>query len=68
MTKPLVHYLGRNDTDCSLTFSINGDRYEYLFGSILPVDSFDYVARKISPLKALNYSKARAIETKKVPA
>lgn len=43
---------------CSVIFAIGGRRYEY---TLTPqqIESVDYLCRKVSPLKGLNYAKRK---------
>jgi hypothetical protein len=47
MAKPTqaIYYLGRNDTDGTLTFAINGARWEYWLHRA-DLESLDYIARR----------------------
>lgn len=57
--------LARNDTDSSVTFAIDGQRYEYILNPAA-CDTVDYLCRKVSNGKALAYAKRRATRTERL--
>lgn len=56
--RPQTYYLGRNDLDHSVCFAIGSRRYEY---TLTPqqIESVEYLCRKVSILKALNFAKRK---------
>ena len=51
-------YLGRNDTDHTALFAVGTKRYEYTL-SPQQLDTVEYLCRRVSVLKALNFAKRR---------
>ena len=61
MSKSVIHYLGHtNSPDLTITYSINGRRYDYLFHHRDTMETALYLIRRVSPGKALAYTKKRA--------
>jgi hypothetical protein len=56
---PLVHYHGRNDLDHTITLSVRGQRYEY-FLTPTQCDTAEFLCKRLSARKALNFAKQRA--------
>lgn len=55
-----IYYLGRNDTDHTITLSINGQRWEYWLHNAQAVESAEHLAKRVSVGKALAYAKRHA--------
>jgi hypothetical protein len=55
-----IQYLGRNDRDCSVAFSINGVRWVYFLAIPPQLNGVDWLAHKKSNGKALAYAKRYA--------
>lgn len=61
MSKSTILYLGHTDhPDMTISFAINGKRYNYLFHNYPQFDCALYLTREISAGKALAYTKKRA--------
>jgi hypothetical protein len=67
---PLVYYIGRTkleDGQHSVTLSVRNVRYEYILTGPA-ADTTEFLCRKVSARKALNYAKSRASEVRKISA
>jgi hypothetical protein len=53
-----VVWISRNDTDHTLTLAVGGKRYEFWLTPI-QLDTAEYLCKKVSGLRALNYAKSR---------
>lgn len=60
MTSHII-YLGRNDTDNSVTFAFLTTRWEYFLPSRAVVDKVEYICRKVSAGKAVVVAKRTAL-------
>lgn len=56
-----ITYLGRNDTDNSVTFAFSTGRWEYFLPSRKTVDNIEYICRRVSAGKAMTVAKRLAI-------
>lgn len=56
-----ITYLGRNDTDNSVTFAFLSARWEYFLPSRDSLDRIEYICRKASAAKAVALAKRLAI-------
>lgn len=56
-----ITYLGRNDTDNSVTFAFLSTRWEYFLPSRDSLDKIEYICRKASAAKAVVLAKRLAI-------
>lgn len=72
MTSPIT-YLGRNDTDNTVTFAFRAKyiwqpqgRWEYFLPSRAVVDKIEYITRKVSAAKAVGIAKRTAIKQVKL--
>lgn len=65
MTSPIT-YLGRNDTDNTVTFAFQAGLYEYFLLSRAVVDKIEYICRKASAGKASAVAKRLAIKVIKL--
>ena len=54
-----ILYLGRDDTDHTVTLAINGTRWEYTLNP-QACDTVEYLAKRVSAGKALAFAKSRA--------
>lgn len=61
-----ITYLGRNDTDNTVTFAFPTGRWEYFLPSRVVVDKIEYICRKISAAKAVVVAKRTAIKEVKL--
>lgn len=61
MSSPIT-YLGRNDTDNTVTFAFSTGRWEYFLPSRKTVDNVEYICRKVSAGKAVGIAKRTAIK------
>lgn len=66
MTSPRITYLGRNDTDNTVTFAFWAGRWEYFLPSRAVMDKVEYIARKVSAAKAVVVAKRTAIREVKL--
>lgn len=57
-----ITYLGRNDTDNTVTFAFRTIRWEYFLPSRTVVDKIEYITRKVSAAKAVGIAKRTAIK------
>lgn len=57
-----ITYLGRNDTDNTVTFAFRTIRWEYFLPSRAVVDKIEYIVRKVSAAKAVGIAKRMAIK------
>ena len=60
--KPGIYYLGRTRTEDgqhSVTLGVSGKHYTYTLTPI-QCDTVEYLCKRISALRALNYAKSRA--------
>jgi len=62
----IVDYIGRNTTDHTITLSIRGQRYEY-FLTPQQCDTMEFLCRKVSARKALNFAKSHASRILRMP-
>jgi len=60
-----IHYLGQSFTDHSVTFSINGVRWEYHLTQH-GCHSVDWLSHKVSIGKALAYAKRHSLKAERV--
>lgn len=65
MPSPIT-YLGRNDTDNTVTFAFLSARWEYFLPSRVVVDKIEYICRKVSAAKAVGIAKRAAIKQVKL--
>lgn len=66
--KPGVYYLGRTDHEDgqrSITLSISGIRYEYYL-TLPECNTVEFLCKRVSARKALNFAKSRASRIVKV--
>lgn len=63
---PHITYLGRNDTDNTVTFAFWAGRWEYFLPSRAVVDKVEYICRKASAAKAVAVAKRLAIRELKL--
>lgn len=61
-----ITYLGRNDTDNTVTFAFSTGRWEYFLSSCAIVDKVEYIVRKVSAGKASIVAKRLAIKVIKL--
>lgn len=61
-----ITYLGRNDTDNTVTFAFHAIRWEYFLPSRAVVDKIEYITRKVSAAKAVGIAKRTAIKQVKL--
>lgn len=61
-----ITYLGRNDTDNTVTFVFSTGRWEYFLPSRAVVDNVEYICRKVSAGKAMTVAKRLAIRELKL--
>ncbi len=59
-----ILYLGRDDTDRTVTLAVNGTRYEYHLGTQPAQDAVAYMAQRW-PGKALAKAKRNAVKVTK---
>lgn len=59
-----ITYVGQNYTDNSVTFAIDGDRYEYFFRAGQTCDDISYMAKRW-PGKALALAKRTCMHWEK---
>lgn len=57
-----ITYLGRNDTDNTVTFAFSTGRWEYFLPSRAVVDNIEYICRKVSAGKAMTVAKRLAVK------
>lgn len=65
MPSPIT-YLGRNDTDNTVTFAFSTGRWEYFLPSRKTVDNIEYICRRVSAGKAMTVAKRMAIREVKL--
>lgn len=61
-----ITYLGRNDTDNTVTFAFSTGRWEYFLPSRAVVDNIEYICRRVSAGKAMTVAKQLAVRELKL--
>lgn len=61
-----ITYLGRNDTDNTVTFAFPTGRWEYFLPSRAVVDNVEYICRKVGAGKAITVAKRLATKELKL--